>query len=65
MKNLILYWCIGTIVLLLAFWLCIFKLIQEGKDIFLYPVVLVTMVVLMAIALGVRTYLDDNKNIEE
>jgi type VI protein secretion system component VasF len=51
-------------ILLLSLWACIGVLIRKGHDLTLYPVVLMTVVCLIAIFLGVKTHFD-NQNIEE
>jgi cytochrome c biogenesis factor len=64
MKNLMLYWSLLMAILLLSLWACIGVLIRKGHDLTLYPVVLMTVVCLIAIFLGVKTHFD-NQNIEE
>lgn len=64
MKNLLLYWSIAIILLMAGLWVCIYHLIQKGHDLTLYPVVMMTMVGLVASALGISVW-RDNKNIEQ
>jgi hypothetical protein len=64
MKNLLLYWSIAIIVLIGGLWVSIYMLIQKGHDLTLYPVVMMTMVGIVASALGVSVW-RDNKNIEQ
>ena len=64
MKNLLLYWSLAVLLLIGGLWICIYMLIQKGHDLTLYPVVMMTMVGIVASALGVSVW-RDNKNIEQ
>lgn len=62
MKNLLLYWSIAIILLIGGLWVCIYMLIQKGHDLTLYPVVMMTMVGLVASALGISVWRDNKTN---
>jgi hypothetical protein len=61
-KNLLLYWSIAILLLIGGLWVCIYMLIQKGHDLTLYPVVMMTMVGLVASALGISVWRDNKNN---
>lgn len=63
MKDLLLYWSLAVLLLIGGLWVCIYALIQKGHELTLYPVVMMTMVGLVASALGISVW-RDNKNTE-
>jgi hypothetical protein len=58
----LLYWSIAIILLMVGLWVCIYALIQKGHDLTLYPVVMMTMVGLVASALGISVWRDNKNN---
>jgi hypothetical protein len=62
MKNLLLYWSIAIIVLIGGLWVSIYMLIQKGHELTLYPVVMATMVGIVASALGISVWRDNKTN---
>lgn len=64
MKNVLIVWTIIVAILLIALWVHLLPSILEGTEFILYPVIILTMVGIVSIALAVG-FLRDQKDIDD